>query len=149
MSAPAGVLAVISAEVRRRRNSQNSKNRDGQFADADRAGAKAAEMEAVLTAVADAFEQIEEGKQQWDRVAAALGADGDCVDDVFAKADAVAELIEADKEYNAAAGDLTKANHARGSWSVKPLAHTHPAVTAFRAASDRRSAALANMESRK
>lgn len=60
MSAPVDVLAVISAEVRRRRNSQNSKNRDGQFADADRAGAKAAEMEAARAAVAELIEADKE-----------------------------------------------------------------------------------------
>ena len=53
--------------------------------------------EALRTAVADLLarnaehaEQISEAKQQWDRVANAIGADCDCVDDVFAKADTLA-----------------------------------------------------------
>ena len=46
-------------------------------------------------AVAEAFEQIAEGKRQWDHVAGLLCAVGDDVDDVFAKAAAVAGLAKA------------------------------------------------------
>jgi len=55
----------------------------------------AAEGKVAHAAVAEAFEQIAEGKRQWDHVAGLLCAVGDDVDDVFAKAAAVAGLAKA------------------------------------------------------
>ena len=56
---------------------------------------------------------------------------------------AVAELIEADKEYDAAKDALVAAKREKGNWRVNPLGHSHPAVLRVRDATVRRAAALA------
>lgn len=58
----------------------------------------------------------------------------------------VAELIEADKEYDAAKDALAAAKREKGTWRHNPLSHTHPAVAALRSASARRTAALARVQ---
>ena len=60
--------------------------------------------------------------------------------------DAVAELIAADLELDAAADELAEAKRAKGNWRVNPLGHNHPAVLRMRAAKVRRAAALANVQ---
>ena len=56
---------------------------------------------------------------------------------------AFAELIAADREYDAARLELDTAMRARGRWAVNPLPHTHPATVRMREAMLRRAAALA------
>lgn len=56
----------------------------------------------------------------------------------------VRELIEADHAFDKAKDDIAAAKKAKGSWSVNPLGHNHPAVIAMREAVSRRAAALAN-----
>lgn len=58
---------------------------------------------------------------------------------------ALAELIEADKEYDSARADIDDAERALGAFSVKRLRHDHPAVLAMRRAFERRQAALARV----
>ncbi len=57
--------------------------------------------------------------------------------------DAVAELVAADRELDAAADALADAKREKGNWRVNPLTHNHPAVVRMRAAKERRAAALA------
>ena len=59
---------------------------------------------------------------------------------------AVAELIEADKEYDAAKDALAAAKREKGNWRVNPLGHNHTAVIRSREATARRSAALARVQ---
>lgn len=56
---------------------------------------------------------------------------------------AVAELLAADLEYDAAKDALFDAKREKGNWRVNPLGHNHPAVVRVRAAVDRRRDALA------
>lgn len=55
---------------------------------------------------------------------------------------AIAELVDADRELDAAADELADAKRAKGNWRVNPLPHNHPAVVRMRAAKERRAAAL-------
>jgi chromosome segregation ATPase len=53
------------------------------------------QIDTLARQLAAANRQIAEGKAQWDRVAVSLGADKDCVDSVFAKAEQVSQRAEA------------------------------------------------------
>jgi hypothetical protein len=59
---------------------------------------------------------------------------------------AFAELVAADREYDAARLDLDAAMRARGRWAVNPLPHTHPATVRMREAMLRRERALTAVE---
>ncbi|HEY4530128.1 MAG TPA: hypothetical protein VIG97_07345 [Luteimonas sp.] len=60
--------------------------------------------------------------------------------------DAVAELVAADRELDAAQDALCEAKREKGQWRVNPLQHGHPAVIRVREAKTRRAAALNAIE---
>lgn len=70
----------------------------------------------------------------------------DYIEVPVSKLAAVAELVEADREYDATKEALLEARRARGNWNVNPLPHSHPAVVAHSAASLRRATALDRVE---
>lgn len=58
---------------------------------------------------------------------------------------AVAELVAADRELDAAQDAVCDAKREKGNWRVNPLRFDHPAVLRVRAAKIRRAAALASV----
>lgn len=71
-------------------------------------------------AVAEAFDTIDEGKRQWDQVAASLGVHGDDADAVIARAAAVAELIEETRKLKAKADRWDDLVAARNKTAAEP-----------------------------
>jgi hypothetical protein len=83
----AHALAAVTAAMRARKVNGGKHESPTLIAWADEIDNAVA---ALLARNAEQAEQINESKQQRDRVAKTIGADCDCVDDVFAKADALA-----------------------------------------------------------
>jgi hypothetical protein len=92
-------LATAVARARKALEHVDKKGREAQQQGRNAQGAASlvslsySDLEALLQAIEVAGETIVEGKRQWDEVAAALGADGDCVDAVLAAAKAKAHLV--------------------------------------------------------